>query len=300
MKIIVTGGTGFIGGALCEPLVREGHEVVVLTRRPRGIPDRGVRFVHWEGTPGGAWESEISGAGAVINFAGEPLDARRWTDRQKDRILQSRIKATIALVETIRKGISKPAVFISASGVGYYGPVDDGRLSEDAPQGSDFLSMVTAQWEAAAQTARENGVRTVILRTAVVLARGGGALRKMLFPFKLFAGGPLGSGRQWFPWVHRDDLVGAIMLALKEPTISGVFNVVAPESVTMKQFCSVLGGTLHRPSWMPVPSFALKLLLGEMSGMVLTGQQAVPARLLEAGYRFKYPDLTSALKDAVG
>ncbi|MEK9137485.1 MAG: TIGR01777 family oxidoreductase, partial [Bacteroidota bacterium] len=232
-----------------------------------------------------------------INFAGEPLDAKRWLRSQKERIIGSRVDATSAIVHAISKAKQKPSVMISASGVGYYGAVETGEVTEDAPRGSDFLSETTYQWEKAAHGAEALGVRTVVLRIAVVLGSGGGALRKMLIPFRLFVGGPLGSGRQWFPWVHRDDLVGVILFALSSPEISGPVNVVAPEVVKMQGFCSALGQALHRPSWAPVPSFVLKAVLGEMSEMVLTGQRAVPRVLERYGYRFKFPQLSAALTD---
>jgi uncharacterized protein len=298
MKIIVTGGSGFIGKGLCPRLVREGHEVVVLTRTLATGPNAGVRSVVWDAATGGAWEREVDGADAVVNFAGESLDAHRWSPRQKNRLLRSRVDATMAIVNAIRKARKKPAVFISASGVGYYGPVDHGDLKEDSPRGNDFLSNVTSQWEQTAQSATEAGVRTVILRIAVVLGSGGGALRKLVIPFRLFVGGPIGTGRQWLPWVHREDLIRAVLFLLGESKIEGTINVVAPGAVTMKQFCSTLGQVMHRPSWFPVPSFVLRILLGEMSTMVLTGQRAVPARLLASGFTFKYPELAEALEEA--
>ncbi|MBM2840770.1 MAG: hypothetical protein HW412_1298 [Bacteroidetes bacterium] len=300
MKIIVTGGSGFIGSALIPRLIAEGHEVVLLSRNPTAARlklDSRVKVESWDGTTSGLWEMHVDGADAVVNFAGEPLDAKRWSRTQKDRIIGSRVGATNALVRAIQNAKKKPSVFISASGVGYYGPVEEGELSEDSPRGSDFLSEVTSQWEKAAHGAEGLGVRTVVLRIAVVLGDNGGALRKLLIPFKLFVGGVLGSGRQWFPWIHRDDLIGVIMFALTNPKVSGTVNVVAPESVTMKEFCKALGRVLHRPSWAPVPSFVLKVMLGEMSDMVLTGQRAVPKGLERLGYKFKFPQLETALRD---
>jgi len=300
MKTIVTGGSGFIGSALIPRLVAEGDEVVLLSRNPtaaRSKLDSRVKVEPWDGKTTGSWDAHLDGADAVINFAGEPLDAKRWSPAQKDRIIASRLGATNALLRAILNAKKKPAVFVSASGVGYYGPVEEGELAEDSPRGSDFLSEVTSQWEKAAHGAESLGVRTVVLRIAVVLGDNGGALRKLLIPFRLFVGGVLGSGRQWFPWIHRNDLVGVIMFALTNPEVSGTVNVVAPESVTMKGFCTTLGRVLHRPSWAPVPSFVLKAMLGEMSDMVLTGQRAAPKGLEQLGFKFKFPQLESALKD---
>jgi uncharacterized protein (TIGR01777 family) len=300
MKIIVTGGSGFIGKALIPRLVAEGHEVVLLTRNPpeaRSKVDQRVNFVQWDGKTSDSWESHVDGADAVLNFAGEPLDAKRWSTGQKKRIIDSRVDATTAIVNAIRKASRRPSVLVNASGVGYYGPVETGEITEEHSRGSDFLSETTSQWETAARAAEPLGVRTVILRTAVVLGDGGGALRKLLIPFRLFVGGALGSGRQWFPWIHRDDLVGVILFVLQDKSVSGSVNAVAPESVTMKEFCSALGRVMHRPSWAPVPSFLLKMVLGEMSVMVLTGQRAVPKALQRHEYTFKFPNLSSALSD---
>jgi uncharacterized protein (TIGR01777 family) len=258
-----------------------------------------VKVILWDGKTAGPWEEEVERADAVVNLAGEPLDARRWSRSQKDRIVRSRVDATGALVQAIKKAARRPAVLVSASGVGYYGPVDEGNVKEDSPRGSDFLSGVTSQWENAAHEAEGAGVRTVVLRTAVVLGEKGGALRKLLIPFRLFVGGPLGSGRQWFPWVHREDFVSIVLHVMKDPSLSGTFNAVAPEAVTMKAFCATLGTVLHRPSWAPVPAFVLKMALGEMSDMVLTGQRAIPFRLQQAGFKFKFPALDQALRDTL-
>ena len=302
MKIIVTGGSGFIGSALIPRLVAEGHDVVLLSWNPiaaRSRLDQRVKVEPWDGKTLASWETHVDGADAVINFAGEPLDVKRWSRTQKERIIGSRVGATSILVKAMQNAKRKPAVLVSASGVGYYGPVEEGEVTEEFPRGSDFLSEVTYQWEKAARSAETLGVRTVILRIAVVLGDNGGALRKMLVPFRMFVGGVLGSGRQWFPWIHRDDLVGVVMFALTNARISGTVNVVAPESVTMRGFCTTLGRVLHRPSWAPVPEFVLKAALGEMSEMVLTGQRAVPQKLEEYGYMFKFLKLESALRDVV-
>jgi hypothetical protein len=300
MKIVVTGGTGFVGRALLARLVSEHHEVVALTRTPAsqraGLPER-VTVAPWDGQTAGPWAAHVDGADAVINLAGEPLDARRWTPAQKERIIGSRVGAAGALREAIERAAKKPAVVVSASGVDYYGPVESGEVREDAPPGEGFLAGTCVRWEHAALSIGSAGPRIVILRCGVVLGKGGGALRKLVLPFRLFVGGPLGSGRQWFPWIHRDDLVSIILFVIARKDARGPFNVVAPESVTMKTFCAVLGKVLHRPSWAPVPGPALRVALGEMAGMVLTGRQAVPAKLQELGYTFRFPALVPALTD---
>jgi uncharacterized protein len=300
MRVVVTGGSGFIGSALIARLGAEGHDVVLLTRNPEAARLKlgaQANIDRWDGKNAGSWEAHIDGADAVVNFAGEPLDAKRWSPQQKERIISSRVNATTAIVNAIEKAKRKPSVLVNASGVGYYGPVENGEVTEEAPRGKDFLSQTTFEWETAARKAEASGVRTVVLRIAVVLGDNGGALKKLLIPFKLFVGGALGSGRQWFPWVHRDDLLGAISFVMENSDMAGPVNVVAPESVTMREFCAALGKVLHRPSWVPVPAFFLKLLLGEMSDMVLAGQRAVPKALERHGFKFKFPHLSSTLAD---
>jgi len=295
MKLIITGGTGFIGHSLCQALEQDGHELVVLTRMARSSTSPRLRFVVWQPGAPGPWEREVDGADGIINLAGESVVARRWTKRQKQRIMDSRVGTTKALVEAIRRASQKPSVLISASAVGYYGPKRDEVLSEDAKPGADFLAWVCQQWEAAAQTATPLGVRVVCLRIGLVLARDGGALARMVPPFQWFMGGSLGSGRQWVSWVHRDDLVSLIQWALQNPRASGALNATAPNPVTMKEFAGALGRVLHRPAFMPVPAFALRLMLGDMAEMLLTGQRVVPDVALRLGFAFKHPRLPEAL-----
>ena len=299
MKIILAGGTGFIGKALIQTLVGEGHRVVILTRHAGKMKWMNKRFVTeiiWDGKHLGDWAKEFDGVDAVINLAGESIAAKRWSAAQKKHIIDSRISSTKAIVDAIRQANHKPSVLINASAVGYYGNVENGDVTESSPKGSGFLSDTCDQWEKEAREAEVLGVRVVILRFGVVLGEGGGALSKMIPPFKMFIGGPLGSGRQWFPWVHREDVTGVIHFALINTKLSGPVNVTAPDSVNMKQFCKQLGKAMGRPSWAPVPAFALKLMLGEMSEMLLTGQKAVPKKLSENGYSFYYPSLEEALK----
>lgn len=299
MKVIVTGGTGFIGRAVLQKLIEDGHRVVLLTRHPDHVQwfnKNFVRPVAWNGKTQGDWSQEVDGADAVINLAGEPLVAKRWTKSVKEHIISSRVNATRAIVEAIRKAEHKPSVLINANAVGFYGNVPDGEVTESSPKGSGFLSDTCEIWEKEARAAEALGVRLVICRIGIVLEKDGGALTKMVPPFQMFIGGPIGSGRQWFPWVHRDDVAGAMIFALDNSRVKGVINVTAPDSVTMGQFCVALGKALKRPCWAPVPAVALKLLLGEMSGMLLEGQKAIPKKLEQAGYLFIYPKLDEALE----
>ena len=299
MKIVIAGGGGFIGRGIVEKFARESHAVVVLTRsHPRlSFARENVRTVLWDARTVGTWASEVDGADAVMNFAGEPLDAKRWTQKQKEIIVRSRVESTEAIVEALRRATNKPSVFINASAVGYYGSVEQEEVTEEYRRGEGFLADVVHRWEETALRAVAEGVRTVLLRMGVVLARDGGALTKMALPFRLFVGGPIGLGRQWFPWIHRDDVASIAHFAMKNSALAGPVNAVAPESVTMRQFCETLGKVLRRPSWAPVPGFVLKLALGEMSEMILTGQRVVPANLLRVGYSFIFPTLDDALRD---
>ncbi len=299
MNIVVAGGTGFIGKTVIQQLIEAGHKVILLTRNPEKMTwmnKNYVRAVKWDPKHSGEWMKSIDGADAVINLAGESIAAKRWSKAQKEKIIKSRTTVTRLLVDAIKAAGKKPSVFISASAVGYYGNVPDGEVTEYVPKGKGFLADTCELWEKEAIAVKDAGIRDVIIRIGVVLGKDGGALTKILPPFQMFIGGPVGSGNQWFPWVHRSDVAGVIVFALTHDELKGPVNVTAPESVTMKQFCSTLGQVLHRPSWFPVPGFALKILLGEMSEMLLTGQKAVPKKLINAGYAFRYPKLEEALK----
>ncbi len=299
MNIIVTGGTGFIGKELVRHLLEANHSIVVLTRR---IPERmnrinNLRYLHWDGKSDGVWTDEIEGADVIINLAGESIGTKRWSKKQKEKILSSRIDSTKAIVQAISRATRKPEVLINASAVGYYGNINEEvDVTESFPGGEGFLAMVVDSWEREALKVLEFGTRVVTLRTGVVLSETGGALKKMILPFKFFVGGPIGSGKQWFPWIHVDDLIGVILYTIKNFDVVGPLNVTAPQSITMKQFCSVLGEVMNRPSWIPVPAFVLKMLFGEMSEMILTGQRVVPSRLIENGFQFKYSNLDEALQ----
>ena len=299
MHIVVTGGTGFIGRALCRTLVFDGHRVTVLTRRVNDVPrlvGQSVTAVEWDGATQGAWEQSLDGADAVVNLAGAPIVEGRWTDARKHHLTKSRVHTTRLLVEAMSRRSSKPRTLISASGIGYYGASDDRVLDEGAARGQGFLADLCLAWEAEAMRAAQVGTRVVLLRTGMVLEQDGGALPKMLLPFRLFAGGPVMPGTQWVSWIHRRDHIGLIMWALSTPTVSGPVNAVAPGPVTMKRFCEALGLVLHRPSWLPVPEFALQLLLGELGSLMTTGQRVSPSKASSGAYRFQYPTLESALQ----
>lgn len=295
MTIAITGATGLVGSRLTAKLAAQGHKVLALTRNTASakakLPYPGVVVVGPNG-----WAEAVAGSTGVVNLAGEPI-ATRWTPDLKKQIMSSRVGATKALVAAMNAlpAGSRPQTFISSSAVGYYGPSQTASFTEDSPIGTDYLSQVCKEWEAAANMAPSD-VRTVIVRTGIVLARDGGALGKMVPLFQLFAGGPPGSGRQWMSWVHRDDLVDLIIQALKNPTYRGVFNATSPKPVRMSEFCSTLGSILGRPSWLPVPDFALTTLLGEGASVVLDGQRVLPTRAQQAGFSFKYTDIGVALR----
>lgn len=300
MKIVIAGGTGFIGQALCTALCEAGHHVILLTRRKgdtRQLPGPTVTAVEWDGRTAGEWVHCLDGSDAVINLAGASIADGRWTDARKQLLTESRILPTRLLVDAISRCSSKPHTLINASGIGYYGAGDDHERTEDAPHGSGFLAELCLAWEQEALRAKEVGVRVVPLRIGMVLGPDGGALAKMLPPFQYFLGGPIMPGTQWVSWIHRRDLIGLIQWLLATPLVSGPVNAVAPEVVTMTQFCKVLGQVLHRPSWLPVPSFILHLALGELATLMTTGQKVASSKALSSGYRFHHPQLDSALQD---
>ena len=291
MHILVTGGKGFVGRALSRELGRAGHTVVVTTRHPASAANE----LTWN-PPEPIPPETISAFDAVVNLAGEPVAPARWSRERKKRILSSRIDTTHALVQSMRQAEPRPGVFVSASAVGYYGPRGDEYVTEETPAGAGFLADVCVKWEAGAFSAREFGIRVVTVRIGAVLGADGGALPRMILPFKLFLGGPIGSGRQWFSWIHIDDVAGIIRFALENESLSGPVNATAPEPVTNRDFSSALGRVLHRPSCLPVPGRMIRLIFGEMGEMLLSGQRVLPGKAVKAGYRFKYADLHEALK----
>ncbi len=299
MKIVIAGGSGLLGRALSDRLVAAGHQVLVLTRR--GGSDR-----PWEGprstatwTPNGAagdWASAIDGAHAVVNLAGTSIGDARWTKSRKAEILDSRVDATRSLVAAIRSVKSPPSVLVSSSAQGYYGDRRDEELAEGAAAGRDFLADVCVRWEAEARQASDV-CRVVTLRTGIVLAADGGALPRMVLPFKLFAGGPFGSGRQFMSWIHVDDWVGVARLALTDERVQGPINLGSPNPVRNREFAAALGRALRRPSWVPAPGFALRVALGEMAPpLLLASTRMVPAAALASGYRFKLAEVAHALE----
>lgn len=303
MRIVVTGGTGFVGRRVVASLLDQEDHVHVLTRNPKSAADLWgpmprLTLSAYNPLDPESWASCLKDAEGVIHLAGEPLAASRWTADKKAEIRRSRVESTQCLVKGLATLSERPQVLLSASAVGYYGPhVDDIPLTESDPAGQDFLAKLTQDWEAAAQAVTSLGIRSVIIRTGIVLGPDGGALAQMLGPFQAFIGGPIGSGEQWFSWIHREDLVRLILYLLKTDTARGSWNATAPEPVQMKAFCQTLGQVLGRPSWLPVPAFALELLLGESAQVILTGQRVIPARAQESGFSFQYTTLRSALQN---
>jgi uncharacterized protein len=297
MKIVIAGGSGFLGRPLAAALAADGHDTVTLTRSGAtpGGQTQG-RAVTW--TPDGSagpWAAEIDGAGAVVNLAGESIAGKRWTGEQKRRILDSRVRATRSLVAAILAAKTPPPVFVSGSAVGYYGPRGDEKIPEDTPPGTDFLANVCVQWEAEAMRAKA-ATRLVCLRTGLALERDGGALPQMLPPFRFGAGGRVGSGRQYWPWIHRADWIALVQWAIRMPAVAGAINGTAPNPVTNAEFARALGRAMHRPAFMPAPGFALKLLLGEMAdALLLSGQRAIPERPEQLGFTFRYTRIDDAL-----
>ncbi|MDX6670828.1 MAG: uncharacterized protein QOI91_1191 [Solirubrobacteraceae bacterium] len=294
MRVTVTGATGLIGRRLVERLTARGDEVTVLSRRDLDDP----HSVRWDPVSGAAPVEALSGRDAVVHLAGEPV-AQRWTDEAKRRIRASREAGTRNLVEGLRAADPRPGVLVSSSAVGYYGPRGDEEVTETEPAGEDFLAGVTAVWEAEAARAEELGLRVVRVRTGIVLDREGGALAKMLTPFKLGAGGPVAGGKQWMPWIHADDVAGIYLAALDGENWSGPVNATAPDPVRNRDFSQALGRALHRPAIAPIPGIALHLLYGEMAEIVTTGQRAIPTRPVELGYTFAHTDLDEALRAAL-
>lgn len=293
MKVVVTGGTGFIGAALVQQLLDAGHDVAVLTRGA-ATPAKAVKWV-----PGaqGDWEKALDGAEAVVNLAGKNLFENRWNPEVKAAIRSSRIDITRQLVGAFGRAAKRPRVLVSASAVGYYGPRGDEELDESAPGSGDYLGGLTSDWEKEAVAAEALGVRVVRVRIGVVLHPSGGALKQMIPPFRRFIGGPIGSGKQWFSWVSREDLLSILRFAIDRDDLRGPVNAVAPNPVRLGEFCGALGAALGRPSWFPVPGFMARLMLGDVAEIVLTGQRVVPRALLKAGFTFKHAEAGPALKE---
>jgi len=299
MTIVIAGGTGFLGRALKDALVHDGHDLVILSRAPNPRPQGPrVRTVAWnpDGSVG-EWAAALEQADAVVNLAGDSIAEGRWTAAKKQRIVDSRVLATRSLAGAIARAAAPPQTFVSGSAVGYYGPLGDDIVTESHGPGSDFLADVCQRWEAEAVRAESAKTRLALIRTGLVLDKHEGALPRMLLPFKVGAGGPLGSGRQYWPWIHRADWVDLVRFVIDTGGASGPINATAPVPVTNAEFTKVLGRTLHRPAFLPAPAFALRLALGEMAdALLLSGQRAVPARAEQLGYRFSFRELDGALR----
>lgn len=291
MRIVISGGSGLLGRALTRALRAAGHSVIVLTRRPHGVGD-----VHWTPETPGAWIAAVQAADAVVNLSGEGIAERRWSAERKQAIVSSRVEATRALTGALREAVEPAAVFLSGSAIGFYGNRGDEEVTELTPPGSDFLAEVCVTWEREAIVASDL-TRVVLLRTGVVLAREGGALAQMALPFRFFAGGPIGSGRQYISWIHRDDWVAMVMWLLESSSLRGPVNLTAPRPERNADFARMLGRVLHRPAFLPAPAFALRLALGELAdAAILGGQRVLPTVALSNGFAFRYPELEEALR----
>jgi uncharacterized protein (TIGR01777 family) len=297
VRVIIAGGTGLIGRALAADFARDGHSVVVLSRSPeRAALPEGVTAAGWDARSADGWGRLVEGSDAIVNLAGESL-VGRWTKAKRRRIRQSRLLAGAAVVEAVRAATSGPGVLIQASATGYYGACGSEVLTESAPAGTDWLARVAVEWEASTAPLEATGVRRAVIRTGTVLARQGGALPLLALPFRFFVGGPLGTGRQWTPWIHVSDEVRAIRFLIEQEGSSGPFNLTAPNPLTNAELARELGEALDRPSWVSVPAFVLRAVLGEMSTVVLDGQRAVPSRLLQQGFAFRFRRAAEALGD---
>ena len=306
MKVFITGGTGLVGGRLIPKLRQRQDQVVVLSRRAGPARERlGGSATVVEGDPmtPGPWMDAVADCDAVIHLAGEGIFAKRWNDDFKKMLRDSRIKSTANVVQALAKNprtaSGAPKVLVNASAIGWYGPRGGEELDESTPPGTDFLAQLCVDWEKEAARAQELGVRTSMIRVGVVLDKNGGALSQMLLPFKMCMGGPAGSGKQWMSWIHHDDLVGIILLALDNASATGPINGTAPKPVTNRDFSTALGKALGRPSFMPTPAFGLRLMLGEVAGLVVEGQRVLPKKAQALGYQFAFPDIDSALKDVL-
>ena len=305
MRVVITGGSGLIGTALVRSLAADGHEIIVLSRAPERLTALpvGARAERWDGKSAEDWAALADGADAIVNLAGENIAGSnlpeilfgRWTPERKRRIRDSRTDAGRAVVQAVERAAHKPKVVVQSAAVGYYGPGREAPQPEGSPPGDDFLARVCVDWEASTAPVESMGVRRVVFRSGVVLTPLGGILPLLLLPFRLFAGGRLGSGKQWFPWIHLEDEVGAIRFAIESDRARGTFNLCAPHPLRNLEAVPIISRALRRPAWLPVPAFPLRLLLGEKHILVLDGQQAPPDRLVGLGFTFRRPSLEDAL-----
>ncbi len=300
MRVIITGGSGLIGRALVDSLTQDGHEVIVLSRNPDAVKNlpKGAYAEKWDGKTAQGWGKFVNDVDAIVNLAGATI-SEKWTEAHKREIRASRVNAGKAIVEAMKAAEKKPRVVIQSSAVGYYGPRGSEEITEDSGAGSDFLASVCKDWESSTAELDGMHVRRVIIRTGVVLDKNGGALPKMVIPIRMFVGGPLGSGRQYFPWIHLYDEVAAIRWLIDNSNAHGVYNLSAPQPLTNKEFTHAIGRVLGRPTFMPVPAFALKTMFGEMSTLLLDGQREIPMRLVKEGFKFKFTNAEAALRDVL-
>ncbi len=296
MKIFITGANGFVGTSLCRTLLKQGHEVSGLVRgEGKNLPG-GVSYVVGESTKPGKWQETVAGHDVLINLAGASI-FKRWNKEYKQLLRDSRILTTKNLVEAIPEESAEKMTLLSTSAVGYYGFRGDEELNETAPAGDDFLAILARDWENEAYKAREKRVRVVITRFGIVLGQDGGALEQMTMPFRFFVGGPLGSGRQWFSWIHVEDLIRAALFVISRPDIDGAVNFTAPNPIRNKDLAKTIGTFMHRPSFMPAPAFMIKLFMGELGSVILNGQRVLPGVLQSKGFEFNFPDIKSALRN---
>jgi len=298
MKVFITGGTGFVGISLAALLLEQDHQVISLGTAPTQdkFEHKNFRYISADTTRQGAWQDELARVDAVVNLAGKTI-FKRWNDRYKKKIYDSRILSTGNIVDALPG--NSGAVLCSTSAVGYYGSRGEDLLTEDEPAGEGFLAKIGRDWEKEALRASDKGIRVALMRFGIVLGRGGGAMAQMLPAFRMFVGGPLGGGKQWFPWIHIHDLTTAIVAIIEKPEMSGPYNFCAPNPVRNSTLAKTLGSVLGRPSFMPTPKIMLRLALGEFGAMLLESQRAVPQNLLKSGFEFKYPDLKAAIEEIV-
>jgi hypothetical protein len=298
MNILIAGGTGQIGRLLLSRLLEDGHTVWVLSRNPQkaNLP-HGVTVIGWDGRSPTGWQNVLEQVDAVVNLTGENLGAARWSAQRKDLLRSSRLEPAKAIADAISISKHRPALLLQSSAIGYYGISHNQEVDENSPAGDDFLSQLVVDWENASRAVEELGVRRIIVRQGIVLDDHEGALPRMLLPFRLFAGGPVGSGKQWISWISRRDIAEALLYLLKSETASGVYNLTSPQPLTNAEFGKTIAWVLKRPYWMPIPAFVLRILFGEMAIVVLEGQQGIPRRLLNSGFLFQYAELKSALEE---
>ncbi|MBI3738255.1 MAG: TIGR01777 family protein [Chloroflexi bacterium] len=296
MKILLAGGSGFMGTAFSKSLQSSGHETWILTRRTPKHPHE----IQWDGFTTRGWGERVNEMDAIVNMTGYGLEHWPWTKSQKQRFLDSRIFPGLALASAIKNSARRPRVFLQISGINHYGLRGEGIADESTPPADDFLAQLTVKWEDASREVEGLGIRRIVARTAVVLAAHGGLFPLMALPVRLFAGGPLGSGKQAMPWIHVADHVNALRFLLENDSARGVFNLIAPTPISNAEFVRAIAKILHRPYWFPMPAFLLRALLGEMNVLILEGRFAQPKRLLELGYKFRFPNIETALADLIG